>query len=173
MQNPMNNASKPLPAILLVLYAIPAAIVLAPVTAHADNLDPSDFTSLGMLTPITSVVIDTGTDGDGGSTPTITIDGGVPVIGVTNDQGGQAFPGTIPEVAVFAFGDINLSSGVTVTVTGTRALALLSKGDATVDTTIDVSGSFASRFPSTTAGSGGPGGFEGGVGNNPGAGPGG
>ena len=175
MQNPMNNASKPLPAILLVLFAIPAAIVLAPVTAHADNLDPSDFTSLGMLTPITSVVIDTGTDGDGGSTPTITIDGGVPVIGVINDQGGQASPGTIPEVAVFAFGDINLSSGVTVTVTGTRALALLSAGDATVDTTIDVSGSFGITLPSGsgTAGLGGPGGFGGGEGNNPGAGPGG
>lgn len=69
--------------------------------------------------------------------------------GVADDQNGTAdylggvwVPGSmgIPEIAVFTFDEIDLPSSANLTVTGTRALALLSHGNVMIDTTIDLSG---------------------------------
>jgi hypothetical protein len=74
---------------------------------------------------------------------------------------------------VFTFDAIDLDSTANITVTGHRALALLSHGNAMIDTTIDVSG--GSGLPSAPfpAGIGRAGGFDGGFGTAAGLGPGG
>jgi hypothetical protein len=160
--------------------------------ATAQPLDPLSFTSLGTLNL------------SGGDftfdTDTLTIVDnaapGVPLFsGVADDQNGTAdylngvwVPGSngIPEIAVFAFDDINLQSSANITVAGTRALAFLSHGNVMIETTIDLSGKsvaapamFGDPAP---AGVGRFGGFSGGfsacclppeAGEGPGGGPGG
>jgi hypothetical protein len=145
----------------------------------AQPLDPLDFTSLGTLNLAGgSFTIDT-------DTLTLVDNGapGVPLFtGVVDDQdgiadsfGGVPGPLGIPEVAVFTFDSINLASTASITVTGTRALGLLSQGNATIDTTINVNGANGTLVSQGTAlaGGGGPGGFAGGQGFENGIGPGG
>ncbi len=155
-----------------------AAIATPPRTA-ADGLDPLAFTSLGpSLTLLSgSLVINTG-DVPACAGPSLVVNGGTAVCGAVDDQGGSAdylggvwVPGSlgIPEIAVFTFDEIDLQSG-TVTVTGTRALALLSRGDGSINTTIALD---ATPVTPGVAGSPGPGGFRGGLGAESGHGPGG
>ena len=123
-------------ALALTIIALPGA------SAAGGPLDPQDFASLGTLTLANdSFTIDTDTleIRDGSSTLLFT--------GVVDDQNGTAdylnnvwIPNSsgIPEIAVFAFDDIDLQSSATLTVLGSRALALFSHGNASIDTTIDV-----------------------------------
>ena len=149
------------------------SLALIPSSLRADLLSPGDFTSLGTLNLSSgNITIDT---------DALTISGAADFNGVADNQGGMAdsFGGVsgefgIPEVAVFTFDDISLTEETNVTVTGTRALALLSHGNATIDVLISVSGTSGSMDnPSPDIYPGGPGGFAGGLGANDGVGPGG
>ncbi len=118
--------------------------------AGAQPLDPLDFASLGTLhLAAGNYTIDTDTltiyDNAAPGLPLFT--------GVADDQGGMAdtFGGVwdpvgnpgqlgIPEIAVFTFDGINLDPIATVTITGTRAIALLSQGDANIGTSLSVDG---------------------------------
>jgi len=141
--------------------------------AHAQPLAPDAFSSLGTLNL---------SDGDYTiDTDTLTIfNNAAPEValftGVADNQGGAAdylngdwVPGSmgIPEIAVFTFDGIDLAPTANVTITGTRAIALLSQGDATVGTPLSVDGSpgvFNNRLVGPLPGSlGGPGGFAGGA----------
>src|SRR5262249_50049252 len=123
----------------------------------------SDFPSLGGFPSLAgNYSINTS------ETPTMTEPNGTSITGVT-------FNG----IAVFAFDSIAVGSGMTITGSGTRPLALLSYGAVSVSGTglIDVSGG-GGGFPS--GGPGGPGGgaggrgaLFGGGGASPGGGPGG
>ncbi|UCF14605.1 MAG: hypothetical protein JSW59_14415, partial [Phycisphaerales bacterium] len=121
--------------------------------AEASALNPNDFTSLGAF-PSGSFAIDT---------TALTYNGSIG--GVIQSQGGS------PEIAVFTFdGDSILDSADTITVTGSRPLALLFQGDAVIRGKIDVSGVDGpdgkvadGGWPIRTyGGSGGPGGGSGG-----------
>lgn len=135
----------------------------------AQRLNPLDFASLGTLNlPAGDYTIDT-------DTLTI-VDNAAPGValftGVADDQNGQAdyfdgvwVPGTlgIPEIAVFTFEGIDLQASANVTITGRRAIALLSQGDATIGTPLSVDAEPATA--QTGPGSiGGAGGFDGGDG---------
>jgi len=125
---------------------------------RADLLDPMDFTSLGTFNVTNGgYIIDT-------DALTISQTNGVATnllfTGVIDDQGGQADsfgPGAavtnigplgIPHLAVFTFADLAIAGTVNITVTGHRALGLLSRGNVLIDRTLDLTG--------------GPGGFPGG-----------
>lgn len=138
-------------AIRLSLCAFALALmVLLGSGASAQPLDPLDFTSLGTLNlPAGDYTIDT---------DTLTIfDNTAPGVslftGVVDDQNGQADyfngdwdpvanPGQlgIPEIAVFTFSGIDLQASANVSITGRRAIALLSQGDATIGTDLSVNG---------------------------------
>ncbi|NBC10465.1 MAG: hypothetical protein GVY24_01855, partial [Planctomycetes bacterium] len=133
--------------------------------ASAQQLEPVDFASLGTLDLTSgSYTIDT-------DTLTIFNDAapGTPLFtGVVDDQNGEAdysngnwVPGTqgIPEIAVFTFDQIDLGAAASVNITGTRAIALLSRGNATIGTPLSVDGADASL---NGTGSAGAGGFNGG-----------
>lgn len=120
--------------------------------APASPLDPRAFASLGTLSAASgTVTIDT-------RALTITGAGATSFTGVSLAQG----PG-LPAIAVFDFDGITLGAGVTVTVTGERPLALLSRGDATVAATIDLSGRTFGAGPAGGA-AGGAGGVGGTIG---------
>jgi hypothetical protein len=131
----------------------------------AAPLDPQNFTSLGTL------------DLSGGNftidTDALTITdnatSSVLFTGVADDQGGMASPNSVPEIAVFTFDEINFASTAQVSVVGSRALALLSHDNATIDTTLDVSGGDGDPLGNdqyqNPAPPGGPGGFGGGDGD--------
>ncbi|MEM8865112.1 MAG: hypothetical protein AAGF31_06145 [Planctomycetota bacterium] len=138
-------------------------------STHGQTLDPLDFASLGTLNlPAGDYTIDTDTltifDNTAPGVPLFT--------GVADDQNGQAdyFNGVwdpvanpgqigIPEIAVFTFDGIDLQPSANVTITGRRAIALLSHGDATIGTPLSVDAEFLSM---PERGVGGPGGFDGG-----------
>ena len=141
-------------------------------SVQAGLLKPLDFSSLGTL------------DLSGGNftinTDTLTIvdnaSPGTPLFtGVADNQGGMASPNVVPEIAVFTFDDINLAASANISIVGTRALALLSQGNASINTNLDVSGGDATdgAFSSGVPGLGGPGGFGGGDQGQTGFGPGG
>lgn len=131
--------------------------------ACAGPLNPLDYASLGAFEVSSgSYTIDT-------DLLTIVDDASPGIVlftGVIDDQGGAADsygPGAavttvgangIPHIAVFTFDSVSIQGSATVSVTGRRALALLSHGDLVLDRTLDVSG----RRPDA-----GPGGFSGGV----------
>ena len=144
-------------------------VVSAAAPVHAGPLNPRAFTSLGTLNLAGgNFTIDT-------DALTISDSGGVLFTGVADDQNGTSdyfngnwVPGSvgIPEIAVFTFDDIVMQSTANITVTGTRALAFLSHGNVTIDTTLDLSGEsvpapamFSDPAP---AGVGRAGGFSGG-----------
>jgi hypothetical protein len=127
----------------------------------AQPRDPHDYASLGTLNLAGGAfTIDTDaltiSDSSGG--------GGVLYTGVADTQGGAASPGVVPEIAVFTFDDIMLDVTANVTITGTRAVALLSHGNATIGTPLSVDGGsvVSETVPGPGYGAGGPGGFAGG-----------
>lgn len=145
--------------------------------ALADVLDPEDFASLGTLawssgsytinTDLLTIV-----DNAAPGTPLFS--------GVVDDQngaadsfGGNPGPLGIPEIAVFTFASIAIDGTANVTIVGTRALALLSRGDALIDRVLAVDGKGVWAATSTTFLAGGPGGFGGGINGQGGLGPGG
>ncbi|MFH1810310.1 MAG: hypothetical protein ABIJ09_16310 [Pseudomonadota bacterium] len=71
------------------------------------------------------------------------------------------------EVGVFAFTNMAVPVGVRVRVRGTRAAALVARGDALIEGVIDVSGGRAACAASAAT-CAGPGGFAGGLAENPG-----
>jgi len=121
------------------------------------GLNPTDYTplanSLGAFDPLTNVTF---------NTDTLAISGGFTGVGTTANAnaGFGAY-----QIAVFAFTDFELDSGVTITATGSRPLALLSLSDLTIAGVIDVS---ATLDPSFANGEriAGPGGGNGGLGSN-------
>jgi hypothetical protein len=132
---------------------------------RAEVLNPLDFTSLGTLNLSGgSFTIDTDAltivDNAAPGSPLFT--------GVIDDQRGLADsfgaggdvttvgPLGIPHIAVFTFDGITLQTSANITVTGHRALALLSQGDALVNTTIDVSGSGEQNGQESTGRRAGP-----------------
>ena len=104
-----------------------ATLLLAPAAAAHAQLDPNAFSSLGTLN-ITSGTLTINTD-------TLAMSGAAAFTGVSIAQADG------PQVAVFDFGSITIGSGVTVNITGSQALALLARGDATVQTTLSVTSS--------------------------------
>ena len=140
-------------------------------------LDPEDFASLGTLAWSSgNYTIDTDAltivDDTAPGTPLFS--------GVVDDQNGAAdsFGGSpgplgIPEIAVFTFASIAIDGTANVTIVGTRALALLSHGDALINRVLAVDGKGVWVATSTTFLAGGPGGFGGGINAQGGLGPGG
>jgi hypothetical protein len=154
------------------------ALASAAAPATAELLDPLDFASLGTLSLENgSFTIDT-------DAVTITDDANPGVAlatGVIDDQQGQADsygpggdvttvgPTGVPHIAVFAFDDLTLASTASLTVVGHRALALLSHGNALVDTALVLRGEPGTQVQITVSEDfvlpalrGGPGGFAGG-----------
>lgn len=124
---------------------------------HAIPLDPLAFKSLGPLVANTGE-IKINTDGD---VPSLTV-GGKSFAGVLVKQGAG-----LPDVAVFTFTGIGITGDVTITGTGSRPLALLSRGDIAIDAPIDLSGGIGGL----DAKAGAAGSFGGGkAGQGPGAG---
>ncbi|MEO1496507.1 MAG: hypothetical protein AAFV43_05095 [Planctomycetota bacterium] len=142
--------------------------------AVGQPLDPLDFASLGTLNlSAGDYTIDT---------DTLTIFDnaapGVPLFtGVADDQYGQAdtFAGVwdpvanpgqlgIPEIAVFTFDGIDLQPSANVTISGRRAIALLSRSDANIGTPLSVDAEVFAGQAGAAGGAGGPGGFDGGRG---------
>lgn len=122
-----------------MLYLLVSLSLAAP-------LDPAGFTSLGSLNATSDVLIDS---------DALTLDAGPVFVGV--DSGG---------IAVFVFDDV-VTSGVGVTVVGSRPVALLSKSDmALLSTTVDAAAVGSLPGPggfggSALTGLGPGGGFEG------------
>lgn len=142
------------------LSSLSAAMLLAflgSTPTHAGPLDPGGFASLGSLVVSSgSFVFDTDA-----------LTGGA-FAGVSFAQGAG-----LPNIAVFTFDDIHVASGATITATGSRALALLSKGNVVLaaGSTIDVSGNpggYSRPFCDQTCGAGGAGRAAGGAGGNAG-----
>jgi hypothetical protein len=168
-------------------FALALTLLLAR-PAAADLLDPMAFAALGVFDTSAggSYTIDT-------DALTITNDAapGTPLfVGVIDDQGGLADsfgpggavttvgPAGIPHIAVFTFSALDLDASSSFTITGHRALALLSQGNATIDTVLRLNGApgsvSSSVNPFTTptikpALRGGPGGFDGGGSAGPGS----
>lgn len=162
-------------AILLLTLCLSANL------ARADVLDPLDFTSLGKFNVTNGgYIIDT-------DALTISQTNGVATnllfTGVIDNQGGQADsfgPGPavtnigplgIPHIAVFTFDELGLDGTAIFTVTGQRALALLSHDNALVNVPLSLNGKLgtSSQFPfiqtsdfEISGGAGGAGGFAGG-----------
>ncbi|QDT01584.1 hypothetical protein [Adhaeretor mobilis] len=128
-----------------------AALVLLAQEAIAAPLNPSNFTSFGVLPP-GDFTIDTDALTFNGSS------GGVLV-----SQGGGA-----PDIAVFTFdGGSTLANGDAISVTGGNALALLFQGSVILSGTIDVSGADGTdQAPGGFTGIGGLGIAGGGRGGN-------
>jgi len=147
-----------LPGKLIVYLTSISFSLIAGNFAFSQPLDPLSFTSLGTLN-LTSGDYTIDTD-------TLTIvDNTAPGValftGVVDDQNGTAMPGVVPEIAVFAFNDIDLDPTANVAITGSRALALLSRGDAIISTPLSLDAPFNNwdGLPSVA----GPGGFAGGT----------
>lgn len=138
----------PLPALFVVL-----ALLLLPTTAvRAQVLDPNAFTSLGTFNSQPgNYLVNTDTN-------TLTAPDGTVITGVVSGN-----------IVVFTFDAISFNAGSTLFFgSGARAVALLSKGDATFAGQINLSGGGGGGAPW-----GGPGGYAaGGPGQN-GSGPGG
>jgi hypothetical protein len=156
-------------AALLILVAI----ALCAPRATAEPLDPLAFPSLGPLTlPAGSYTLDTGVSII--DTPTLTV-------GVTTYHGTVAGQSTTfnPQVAVFDFDQLHFDPGAVLRVTGNRPLALLSRGNLSIEggQIVLAAGGAGGGFGSTptvagngpgtggsSAGSGGGGGGFGGAG---------
>lgn len=146
----------------------------------AQPLDPLEYASLGTLhLSAGDYTIDTDTltiiDNTAPGAPLFT--------GVVDDQNGQAdyFGGVwapvanpgqlgVPEIAVFTFDAIDLQPTANGTITGARALALLSRGAATIATPLSVDGGIGAASSNDTSppidlpgGTAGAGGFGGGA----------
>ena len=143
--------------ILVCLTAITLSLA-ADDFAMAQPLEPLSFTSLGTLNLSGGdYTIDTDTltifNDTAPGTPLFT--------GVMDDQGGMAQLNVVPEIAVFAFDSIDLQPTANITITGKRAIALVSHGDAMINTPLSVDAPINNwdGLPSVA----GPGGFAGGT----------
>ena len=126
-------------------------------TALGTPLDPNDFASLGTLNTASSVTFDTST---------LTVSGGFTGTGVLRSQGAG-----LPDVAVFTFDSINLGS---VTLTGNRPIAILSKADIAISGNVLAHGNvLTTRLGGGAGGAGGATMSAGSAGSGPGAGGGG
>ncbi len=99
---------------------IGAIMFLAAVPVVQAQLDPNTFTSLGTLN-VSSGTLSINTD-------TLTMSGAASFTGVALSQTGG------PQVAVFDFSSITIGSGATISISGTRPLALLIQGNASIGT---------------------------------------
>ncbi len=142
--------------------AVVAFVIGIPTSAEANPLDPTAFGSLGTLN-VNAGTLTFNTD-------TLTVTGGgaglSSTIGVVHVQGLE--PGTgrpLPDVAVFTFNNIVIDGTTNVVVQGSRPLALLSKGDATIAVISDIDNRGSNgvdAFAAISAGAGGAGGPAGG-----------
>jgi len=149
------------PFLLLAVLALPA---------RGEPLDPLGYASLGAL-DVASGTLSFNTD-------TLAVSGAFAGSGVLQPQGAG-----LPDIAVFTFSSISIASGVTLSFTGLRPIALLSQGDATIAPLIQANGAAGGIFITVSgagAGIGSLGGFDGGAailvsqaGGQPGQGPGG
>lgn len=121
---------------------------LVPLTSGS-VLDPSSFSPLPAFEPAAGVAVTFDTDA-----MTVKTNGVVVGAGVASCRNGQV------ELAVFCFTQLTLGSGVTVTNTGSRGLALLSRGNMSINTEVNLDG--AGGKSSTVGIEGGP--IAGGVG---------
>ncbi len=90
------------------------------------RFDPRDFVSLGNLNLSAGNIVF--------NTDTLQISGSFTGMGVLSQTQSNT------QVAIFTFDDIALLNGVSVSFTGSRAIALLSKNNVTIGTTLDISG---------------------------------
>jgi hypothetical protein len=113
---------------VLLMSVVPVLLAGA---AHAGPIDPLAFSSLGSLS-VSSGTLTFNTD-------TLSITGGggglISTTGATQAQGGGN-----PVVAVFDFSGMDIGSGVSVQVTGSRPIAILSQGDLSIATSLNLSG---------------------------------
>src|SRR6516162_8639182 len=117
------------------MFLAPFFVILLSGTA-CGQLDPNAFPSLGPLNVSSgSLTIDT---------DTLSVSGAASFTGVALNQTGG------PLVAVFDFSSITIGSGVTVTLHGTRPLALLSRGNATIQPTLTVSAGASNPVSNTS-----------------------
>src|SRR5262245_32225217 len=133
-------------------------VALARMVGVATALDPLAYTSLGNLSvPTGTLTFNTDTlsitGGGGGLTSTS---------GVTQTQVGG------PTIAVFDFTNVSIAGGVTVQVTGSRPIAILSRGDAIIDAAVNISGANGSAGTPGVNGNNGSGGTVGNVDGNSG-----
>src|SRR5262245_15932148 len=133
-------------------------VALARMVGVATALDPLAYTSLGNLSvPTGTLTFNTDTlsitGGGGGLTSTS---------GVTQTQVGG------PTIAVFDFTNVSIAGGVTVQVTGSRPIAILSRGDAIIDAAVNISGANGSAGTPGVNGNNGSGGTFGNVDGNSG-----
>ncbi len=131
-------------------WSLAVVFGLLAVSAQAVPLDPNAYTSLGTLN-VGSGTLTINTD-------TLAISGAASFTGVVQAQA----PG-LPEIAVFAFDEIDVTGNVEVSVTGSRPLALLSQGDATIALVIVEGGGGAGGAGVGQAGAGPGGGAAGGA----------
>lgn len=123
-------------------------------TSAFAQLSPGSYTSLGTLTAVSGDTVSINT-----TTGVITINGNPTFTGVTQTQAGAG------SIKVFNFDNINIGTGVTLNVTGSNALALLSKGSATIQSNLFLSGNAGNaNLGSTIAGTAILGGGNGGSG---------
>lgn len=122
---------------------------------------PNDYKPLtAHLNPASNIVFNTGS---ATSAPTVLIDGVGPLTATkATSESGEV------EMAVFVFNRVTLSSNVSVTVTGNRGLALLSKLDMNIAADISVDGKDGTGGAGhPPGGAGGPGAEGGAAGNTP------
>ena len=143
--NPSFSAVISAPALLL---ALAAGVHAAPIDSR---FQPDDYTtgSSLSLTSGDSITFDT-SGGNPSYSGTVSGSG----VADTSEGGGV-------ELAIFAFDDIDIASGVTVNVTGNRGIVLASKSDIDFGSTMSVNGG-TPNDNSTSGAAGGPG-AEGGV----------
>lgn len=134
-------------AIVFLSFAAAVSSSYAAITNPLAHPSLGDFTvGLG-----NAVVFDT-------DNAQVRVNGIVAFAGVVSDQAGQANAASgIPSLAVFSFDQINIGSGVPITVVGSRGLSLLSRGDVILRGVLSVNGGDLGAV-------GGGGGFGGGSG---------
>lgn len=143
---------------IVQFWLLALGVALAASSAAAAPLDPTAFTSLGTLNLAAG-------------TYTVNTDA------MTLTGPGTNFTGVASgNTCVFTFADITIQAGAVVNCTGTRTVAFLSQGTATISGTINGNGEDAPAGFISTMPLGGPGGGNGGNGTTPwtaGSGPGG
>jgi hypothetical protein len=135
-----------LTACLVIHFSAAIALTISD-QATAAPLDPGAFTSLGTLdVSMGTLVFDT---------DTLMVSGDFAGVGVLQSQGTG-----LPDVAVFTFDTVTIAGSVAIMLTGSRPIAILSKGDAMIDNVIIADGG----MPNSSMG--GTGRLGGGAGGN-------
>src|SRR5262245_39150373 len=128
-----------------VLLLTGATLLLPTMGSVALALDPLLYTSLGTLSVNSGTLMF--------NTDTLTVTGGggglISTTGVTQTQASG------PTIAVFDFTNVSIGSGVTIQITGSRPIAILSRGDAIVDASITISGASGTAGTAGTNGNNG------------------